>query len=108
MPGRYTDEDLQRAIKLALKSFIKGQVHGQLQASYVPHKQPLKARFPKLYYENLHLDSYRFCKQYENHFKPARANGPNRIPFAASFLRGAKVQQEHQQKRCYEAEDPMT
>ena len=32
-PGRYTDEDLQRATKLALESFFKGQEHGQLQAS---------------------------------------------------------------------------
>ena len=34
-PGRYTDEDLQRATKLVLESFIKGQEHGQLQASSV-------------------------------------------------------------------------
>ena len=27
-PGRYTDEDLQRATKLALKLFLKGQEHG--------------------------------------------------------------------------------
>ena len=32
-PGRYTYEDLQRATKLALKLFFKGQEHGQLQAS---------------------------------------------------------------------------
>ena len=37
-PRRYTDEDLQRATKLALKSFIKGQEHGQLQASSVSHE----------------------------------------------------------------------
>ena len=29
-PGRYTDEDLQKATKLALESFVKGQEHGQL------------------------------------------------------------------------------
>ena len=45
-PGRYTDEDLQRATKLALESFVKGQEHGQLQASSVSREQPLKARFP--------------------------------------------------------------
>ena len=27
-PGRYTDEDLQRATKLALDSFVRGQEHG--------------------------------------------------------------------------------
>ena len=108
-PGLYTDADLQRATKLALESFVKGQEHGQqLQANSAPREQPLKARFPDLYYGNSHLDCYRFCQQCEDHFETAGANGPNRIPFAASFLRGAMVQQWHQQKRRSEAEDPMT
>ena len=51
-PGRYTDEDLQRATKLALELFVKGQEHGQLQANSAPREQPLKARFSNLYYEN--------------------------------------------------------
>ena len=29
-PGRYTNEDLQKATMLALESFVKGQEHGQL------------------------------------------------------------------------------
>ena len=33
-PERYTDEYLQRATKLALKSFVKDQEHGQLQANF--------------------------------------------------------------------------
>ena len=37
-PGRYTDEDLQRTTKLALELFVKGQEHGQLQASSVSRK----------------------------------------------------------------------
>ena len=49
---RYTDEDLQRAIKLALELFVKGQEHGQLQANSTPCEQPLKAWFPDLYYKN--------------------------------------------------------
>ena len=59
--GRYTDKDLQRATKLALKLFVKGQKHGQLQANFVSCKQPLKARFLDLYYKNSHLDCYHFC-----------------------------------------------
>ena len=106
-PGRYTDEDLQRATKLALESFVKGQEHGQLQASSAPCKQPLKARFPNLYYGNSHLDCYRFCQTCKDYFKTAAANRPNWIPFAASFLRRAMIQRWHQQKRCSEAEDPM-
>ena len=35
-PGRYTDEDLQRATKLALELFVKGQEHGQPQANSTP------------------------------------------------------------------------
>ena len=60
-PRRYTDEDLQRATKLALESFVKGQEYGQLQANFAPCKQPLKAWFPGLYYENPPLDYYCFC-----------------------------------------------
>ena len=105
-PGRYTDEDLQKATKLALELFVKGQEYGQLQASSAPREQPLKARFPDLYYGNSHLDCYRFCQQCEDH--SAGANGPNRIPFAASFLRGTMIPRWHQQKRRSEAEDPMT
>ena len=95
-PERYTDKDLQRATKLALELFVKGQEHGQLQANSASRKQPLKARFPDLYYRNSHLDCYRFCQQCEDHFETAGANRPNRVPFAASFLRGAMVQQWHQ------------
>ena len=91
LPGRYTDEDLQRVTKLALELFVKGQEHGQLQANSAPCEQPLKARFPDLYYRNSHLDCYRFCQQCEDHFKTVEANGPNQVSFAASFLRGAMV-----------------
>ena len=52
-----------------------------------PKKQPLKARFPDLYFGKLHLDCYRFYHQYEDYFDTAIAHGDNRIPFAASFLR---------------------
>ena len=59
--GRYTDEDLQRATKLALELFVKGQEHGQLQASTAPRNCPLKARNPDLYYKSLHIKCYYFC-----------------------------------------------
>ena len=107
-PGRYTDKNLQRATKLALELFVKGQEHGQLQANSAPCEQPLKAWFSDLYYRNSHLDCYRFCQQCEDHFETAGANRPNRFPFAASFLREAMVQRWHQQKHRSEAEDPMT
>ena len=77
LPERYTDKDLQGAIKLILKSFVKGQEHGQLQANSAPCKQPFKAWFPDLYYRNSHLDCYCFCQQCKDYFKTARANQPN-------------------------------
>ena len=89
--GRYINEDLQRATKLALESFVKGQELGQLQASSAPCKQPLKAQFPNLYYRNSHLNCYCFCLQCEDYFKIAEANRPNRVSFAALFLRKAIV-----------------
>ena len=61
-PERYTDEDLQRATKLALELFVKGQEHGQLQANAAPCEQPLKTWFLDLYYGNSHLDCYHFCQ----------------------------------------------
>ena len=67
-----------------------------------PCEQPLKARFPDLYYGNLHIDCYRFCQQCEDHFETVGASGPNRIPFTASFLRGSVVQRWHQYKCCSE------
>ena len=91
-PGRYTDEDLQRAIKLALESFVKGQEYGQLQANAASRVQPLKTWFPDLYYGNSHLDCYYFCQQCEDHFKTAGANRPNQVFFTASFLCRAMVQ----------------
>ena len=60
-----------------------------------PRKQPLKARFPKLYYGNLHMDCYRFCQQCEDYFETAGASGPNRILFAALFLRKSIVKRWH-------------
>ena len=60
--GRYTDENLQRATKLALDSFVRGQEHGQIQANTAPRERPLKAWFPDLYYRNSHLDCYCFCQ----------------------------------------------
>ena len=92
-PGRYTDKNLQRATKLALELFVKGQKFGQLQANSTSRKQPLKVRFLDLYYRNSHLDSYCFCQQCKDHFKTAGTNRPNQVLFAALFLCRVIVQQ---------------
>ena len=61
-PERYTNKNLQRAIKMALELFIKGQKHGQLHVNSAPCEQPLKAWFFDLYYRNSHFDCYCFCR----------------------------------------------
>ena len=71
---------------------IKNQAQALVQAlappvTVEPKEQSLKARFPDLYFEKLHLDCYRFCQQCEDHFDIAKSNGKNRTPFAASFFR---------------------
>ena len=58
-PGRYTDENLQRATKLALKSFVKGQKHGP--ANFAPRDRAFKAQNPNLYYTSSHMECYYFC-----------------------------------------------
>ena len=97
------------------QQFMKAYLENQNQNQAPPptpiqaelREQPLKAQFPDLYYGNSHLDCYRFCQQCEDHFDTAGASGPNRIPFAASFLRGSVIQRWHQHKRRAEGA-PMT
>ena len=97
------------------QQFMKAYLENQNQNQAPPpapiqaelREQPLKARFPNLYYGNSHLDCYRFCQQCKDHFDTARASGPNCILFAASFLRGSVIQRWHQHKRRSEG-PPMT
>ena len=88
-----------------MKAYLENQNQNQNQAPLPApiqaelREQPLKARFPDLYYGNSHLDCYRFCQQCEDHFDTAKASGPNRIPFAALFLYRLVIQHWHQHKR---------
>ena len=81
---RYADEDLQRATKLALELFAKGQEHSQ--ANSAPRERALKARNPDLYYGSLYIEYYYFCWQCKDHFDTTGATGHQRVPFAASFV----------------------
>ena len=91
-----------------MKAYLEAQVPGQTKVDLEPCKQPLRAQFSDLYYGNLYMDCYRFCQQCENHFEIARAKGPNRIPFEASFLRGSITQRWLQHKRRCDGAVPMT
>ena len=86
LSGRYTDEEIQKTTKLALELLVKGQKHDQLQANAASRKQPLKSRFPDLYYRNSYLDYYCSCQQCKDHFKTVEANRPNQVLFVALFL----------------------
>lgn len=94
-PTRSTEELFELLMKTYMES-VKNPVQSQ---SFGPRKRPLKAWFPDLYYRKSHLDCYQFCQQCENHFRTASATGPNRIPFAATFLRETINFCWHQYKR---------
>ena len=53
------------------------------------------------------MECYNFCQQCKNHFATAGAKGPNRIPFAASFLRDRINFRWQQYKRKHEAESTV-
>ena len=54
------------------------------------------------------MDCYRFCQQFKDHFETAGAKRRNRIPFAASFLRGLVTQQRFQYKQRHDGAVSMT
>ena len=89
--AKYTNADLQSAIKLAIELFIQSQKQAKSQMApqaLEPQERPLKAWFLDLYYGNSHMDYYLFCQQCKDYFETARAKRPNRISFAALFLHG--------------------
>ena len=54
MPGLYMDVNLQRATKLALKLFMKGQKYGQKNFAF--QNRAFKARNPNLYYRSIYME----------------------------------------------------
>ena len=74
-----------------------------------PWRSPLKVLFPDLYHGKSHIECYHFCQQCEDHFATAGATGPNRTPFAASFLCGRISFRWNQHKLRHQAtEDPLS
>ena len=94
--SKYTEEDLQRILRTVLET--------RALPFDGPRKKPLKARLPDVYRGKSHMECYNFCQQYEDHFATAGAKGPNRIMFAAFFLRDHINFCWQQYKRKYEAE----
>ena len=94
--------------KQFMKAYLEAQVPGRTEVDPEPREQPLKARFPDLYYGNSHMDCYQFCQQCEDHFKTAGAKRSNRILFAALFLRKSVTRRWFQHKQRRNGAIPMT
>ena len=97
--AKYTEEDLQRILKAVLEA--------QVPVYNEPREKPLKARSPDVYRGKSHIECYNFCQQCEDHFATAGAQGPNRIPFAASFLCDRINFRWQQYKRKLDAESTV-
>ncbi len=76
-PGanRYSQQDLDKIIQTFLQN-SKGRSGDKL-----------KAKTLDVYRGRSHMECYNFCQQCKDHFATCGAIGPNRIPFADSFLR---------------------
>ena len=72
--ARYTQKDIDHL----LQTF--------LQASKGGSGDKLKAKTPDVYRSRFHMECYNFSQQCKDYFATCGATGPNRIPFAASFL----------------------
>ena len=77
--AKYTEEDLQKILRTVLEA--------RAPPFDGPREKPLKARSPDVYCGKSHIECYNFCQQCKDHFATAGAKSPNRISFAAFFLR---------------------
>ena len=97
--AKYTKEDLQKILRAVLEA--------RAPPSDSPCEKPLKARLPDVYCGKSHMECYNFCQQCKDHFATAGAKGPNRILFAASFLRDRIYFHWQQYKQWHEAESTV-
>ena len=86
---RYSKADLQRIFKTVLEARPLAPTPAPQPLVFPdgPRKKPLKARFLELYCGKIHMECDNFIQQCEDHFATAKAKRPNRVPFAAIFLR---------------------
>ncbi len=93
--ARYTQKDMDHL----LQTF--------LQASKGRSGDKVKVKTPDVYCGRSHMECYNFCQQCKDHFATCRATGPNRIPFAVSFLRDQINFHWQQHKRKLEAKSSV-
>ena len=93
---RYLEDDLQRIVKTILDArpfflpaFAPIPALVIVTTPYYkgPRERPLKARFPDIYWGKTYIVCYNFFQQCKDYFATAGATGPNRVPFAATFLK---------------------
>ena len=97
--AKYTEKDLQKILKTVFEAWAP--------PSDSPYEKLLKAKSSNVYYGKSVIECYNFCQQCEDHFTTAGAKSPNRIPFAAFFLRDYINIYWQQYKRKYEAESTV-
>ena len=98
--AKYTEENLQWIPRTILEA--------QVPPSDSFCEKLLNARSPDIYPGKSHMECYNFYQQCEDHFTTARAKGPNRISFAASFLRDRINFRWQQYKQKHEAESSVS
>ena len=96
---KYTEEDLQKIFRTVFET--------QAPSSDGSREKPLKARSPDVCCSKSHKECYNFSQQCEDHFAAAKAKGPNRISFAASFLRDRINFRWQKYKRKYKAKSTV-
>ena len=97
--AKYTEEDLQKILRTVLEA--------RAPLFDGPREKLLKARSPDVYRGMSHMECYNFCQQCKDHFAIAGAKGPNRIPFAISFLRNRINFRWQQYKQKHEAKSTV-
>ena len=100
---RYLEDDLQRILRTVLDSKLPTPVPAPIVATALHYEGPrerlLKARFLDVYWGKTHMECYNFFQQFEEHFAIAGATGPNRVPFAATFLKDTALFRWQQSQR---------
>ena len=101
---RYSGDDLQRILRTVLDFKLPASVPAPVVTAAPhykgPRERPLKAWFPDIYWGKTHLKCYNFFQQCKDHFATAGTIGPNRVQFAAIFLKDSVLfhWQQHQHK----------
>lgn len=82
--GMYTNINLQKAIRLALELFVKGQKKGKINST--SRDKDFKAQDPNFYYNSSNMECYYFSEQCKAYFDMLGTISPQSVFFASLFL----------------------